>query len=51
MRLAGPAPSPMRSFDPRRVGALECWAWVTYYRRQWFALLVASVGWSGPASG
>jgi hypothetical protein len=34
----------MRSFDPRRVGALECRAWVTYYRHEWVALLVASVG-------
>jgi len=34
----------MRNFDPRRVGALECRAWVAYYRREWFALLVASVG-------
>jgi hypothetical protein len=34
----------MRSFDPRRVGALECRAWVTYYRREWLALLVASLG-------
>jgi hypothetical protein len=34
----------MRSFDPRRVGALECRAWVTYYRREWAKLLVASVG-------
>jgi hypothetical protein len=34
----------MRSFDPRRVGALECRAWVTYYRREWGKLLVASVG-------
>ncbi|MGI8806859.1 MAG: hypothetical protein ACR2KK_03260 [Acidimicrobiales bacterium] len=34
----------MRNFDPRRVGAMESRAWVTYYRRQWFALLVASVG-------
>lgn len=33
----------MRSFDPRRVGALECRAWVTYYRREWLGLLVASV--------
>ena len=37
-------PSPMRSFDPRRVGALECRAWVTYYRREWAAVAVASVG-------
>ena len=34
----------MRSFDPRRVGALECRAWVTYYRREWAKLLVASAG-------
>lgn len=35
--------SPMRSFDPRAVGALECRAWETYYRRKWGAFLVASV--------
>lgn len=34
----------MRNFDPRRVGELECRAWVTYYRREWPKLLVASVG-------
>jgi len=34
----------MRNFDPRRVGALECRAWVAYYRREWAALLVASAG-------
>jgi hypothetical protein len=34
----------MRSFDPRAVGALECRAWETYYRRKWVAFLVASVG-------
>lgn len=34
----------MRSFDPRAVGALECRAWETYYRRRWGAFLVASVG-------
>jgi hypothetical protein len=34
----------MRSFDPRRVGRLECRAWETYYRRKWAAFLVASVG-------
>ncbi|MEA2418356.1 MAG: hypothetical protein QOE60_562 [Thermoleophilaceae bacterium] len=37
------ASSPMRAFDPRRVGSLECRAWETYYRRQWAAFLVASV--------
>jgi len=34
----------MRSFDPRSVGALECRAWETYYRRKWIAFLAASVG-------
>jgi len=36
--------SRVRSFNPNRVGALECRAWVTYYQRKWFALLVTSVG-------
>jgi hypothetical protein len=34
----------MRSFDPRRVGSVECRAWETYYRREWGAFLLASVG-------
>ena len=34
----------MRSFDPRAVGAHECRAWETYYRRKWGAFLLASVG-------
>jgi hypothetical protein len=34
----------MRAFDPRSVGALECRAWETYYRRKWLAFLWASVG-------
>ncbi|HEX3278196.1 MAG TPA: hypothetical protein VHR40_06720 [Thermoleophilaceae bacterium] len=38
------ATSPMRSFDPRKVGSLECRAWETYYRRKWAAFLVASIG-------
>lgn len=38
------ATSPMRSFDPRAVGSLECRAWETYYRREWGAFLTASVG-------
>ena len=33
-----------RSFDPRRVGGLECDAWVTYYRREWPAFLRAAIG-------
>jgi hypothetical protein len=33
----------MRSFDPRAVGGFECRAWETYYRREWFAFLLASV--------
>jgi hypothetical protein len=36
--------SRMRSFDPRTVGALECRAWETYYRRKWALFLLASVG-------
>jgi hypothetical protein len=35
---------PHRSFDPRRVARLECKAWVTYYRREWFAFLRAVIG-------
>lgn len=34
---------PHRSFDPRRVGELECDAWVAYYRREWHKLLNASI--------
>src|SRR3954467_11721823 len=33
----------MRSFDPRRVGSLECDAWVTYYRREWLKFLRAAI--------
>jgi hypothetical protein len=33
-----------RNFDPRRIGALESAAWVAYYRRDWPALLRASLG-------
>lgn len=33
-----------RAFDPRRVGGLECAAWVAYYRRRWLAFLRAAVG-------
>jgi hypothetical protein len=33
----------MRSFDPRRVGRLECAAWVNYYRREWLRLLAAAL--------
>ena len=32
-----------RAFDPRRVGGLECDAWVAYYRREWIAFLRAAV--------
>lgn len=35
--------APHRSFDPRRVGALECRAWVTYYRREWVPFLVSAL--------
>jgi len=36
-------PNAMRSFDPRRVGSLECTAWVTYYRREWWKFLRAAL--------
>jgi hypothetical protein len=32
-----------RSFDPRRVGALECDAWVAYYRHEWVSFLWSAV--------
>jgi hypothetical protein len=35
--------SPARSFDPRRVGHLECDTWVRYYRREWLAFLRSAV--------
>jgi signal transduction histidine kinase len=38
-----PMPNAMRSFDPRRVGRLECDTWVTYYRREWWKFLRAAV--------
>lgn len=34
---------PHRSFDPELVGALECAAWVAYYRRDWLAFLGSGV--------
>lgn len=34
---------PARSFDPRRVGSLECDTWVCYYRREWWRFLRAAV--------
>jgi hypothetical protein len=34
----------MRSFDPLRVGELECAAWVGYYQRRRAAVLRAAVG-------
>lgn len=33
----------MRSFDPRKVGELECATWVAYYRREWRSFLRAAV--------
>jgi hypothetical protein len=35
--------SPMRDFDPRLVGRLECATWVNYYRRQWARFLLAAI--------
>ena len=36
--------APHRAFDPRRVGALETTAWVSYYRRDWWRFLRAAIG-------
>jgi hypothetical protein len=33
----------MRSFDPRRVGSLECATWVAYYRHRWLSFLRAAL--------
>ena len=38
-----PPTSPLRSFDPRLVGTLECQTWVSYYRREWWTFLRAAV--------
>jgi len=34
----------MREFDAVRLGNYEADAWVAYYRRRWFAFLVAALG-------
>ncbi len=34
---------PHRGFDPRRVGSLECAAWVAYYRREWLAFMRSAI--------
>jgi hypothetical protein len=36
--------SPMRAFDPRKVGYYEKENWVAYYQRKWLRLLRVSVG-------
>ncbi len=40
---ANEAVKPHRSFDPRKVGNLECDAWVAYYRRDWPRFLRAAI--------
>jgi hypothetical protein len=37
------AVKPHRSFDPRRVGNLECDAWLAYYRRDWVRFLRSAI--------
>src|SRR5438067_7166774 len=37
------AVKPHRAFDPRKVGSLECDAWVAYYRREWLKFLRSAV--------
>jgi hypothetical protein len=34
----------MRNFDAERLGNYEADAWIAYYRRRWFAFLVAALG-------
>jgi hypothetical protein len=34
---------PYRAFDPRRVGSLECAAWVAYYRREWLVFMRSAI--------
>ena len=42
-RRRRPSVKPHRSFDPRRVGSLECDVWVAYYRRQWIRFLRSAI--------
>jgi hypothetical protein len=42
-RSAGSRTPAHRAFDPRRVGNLECDAWVAYYRREWISFLRSAV--------
>jgi hypothetical protein len=42
-RPRGPSVKAHRSFDPRRLGSLECDAWVAYYRREWLTFLRSAV--------
>jgi hypothetical protein len=42
-RLGTRGPGGPRSFDPVRVGTMECEVWVAYYRREWARFLWLSV--------
>jgi len=42
-RRSSSAVKPHRSFDPRRLGALEAAAWVAYYRHEWLSFLRSAV--------
>jgi hypothetical protein len=41
----------MRSFDPIRVGELECDSWVAYYQHRWLTFLRAALGLTREAFG
>jgi hypothetical protein len=41
----------MRSFDPMRVGELECDSWVAYYQHRWLSFLRAALGLTRAAFG
>jgi hypothetical protein len=41
----------MRSFDPMRVGELECDSWVAYHQQRWFSFLRSALGLTRAAFG
>jgi hypothetical protein len=41
--VSRPGASPMRAFDPVRLGNAEADAWVAYYRREWAKFLRAAI--------
>ncbi|HEY4688172.1 MAG TPA: hypothetical protein VIK33_02585 [Anaerolineae bacterium] len=50
-RLSANSLSPMRTFDPVKVGRYEKENWVAYYQKRWLKLLRVSIGMVGHAFG